>query len=106
LKKRTKKLLLITKRANQSVHVSNKTKVFWFFFSKKNCFLPAYPTEAADPASNPPSIFTSAPLPQNRATIHAAIDEIVDNLCEAEKGCNDATLSAITTNSTSHTQAA
>jgi ParB family transcriptional regulator, chromosome partitioning protein len=48
----------------------------------------------------------AAPLPQNRATIHAATDEIVDNLCESEKGCNDATLSAITTNSPSHAQAA
>jgi hypothetical protein len=33
LKKRTKKLLLIGTRGPGA-------KVFWFFFSKKNCFLP------------------------------------------------------------------
>jgi hypothetical protein len=43
LKKRNKKLLLFAagrrfKWANQVLPF--KVKVFWFFFSKKNCFLP------------------------------------------------------------------
>jgi ParB family chromosome partitioning protein len=51
-------------------------------------------------------IALATPLPRDRATIHAATDEILDNLCEPGKGCNDATLSTITTNSPSHAQAA
>jgi hypothetical protein len=41
LKKRNKKLLLIIRRVRNDLHASKRTKVFWFFFSKKNCFLPA-----------------------------------------------------------------
>ncbi len=48
----------------------------------------------------------AAPLPQNRAIIHAATDEIMDNLCEPEKGCNVATLSTSETDNRSHAQAA
>jgi len=33
LKKRYKKLLSV------KMHASKRAKVFWFFFSKKNCFL-------------------------------------------------------------------
>jgi ParB family chromosome partitioning protein len=51
-------------------------------------------------------IALATPLPRDRATIHAATDEILDNLCEPEKGCNDATLSVITTNRPPHAQAA
>jgi hypothetical protein len=39
LKKRTKKLLIDLVRACRDRRVSQRTKVFWFFFSKKNCFL-------------------------------------------------------------------
>jgi hypothetical protein len=38
-KKRTKKLLLSCARTDRSRHVNQQSKVFWFFFSKKNCFL-------------------------------------------------------------------
>jgi hypothetical protein len=39
LKKRTKKLLLVGFRGRHDRHALHRTKVFWFFFSKKNCFL-------------------------------------------------------------------
>jgi hypothetical protein len=39
LKKRTKKLLLSSVRCGRAHRVTNIVKVFWFFFSKKNCFL-------------------------------------------------------------------
>jgi hypothetical protein len=42
LKKRSKKLLLFTtpdKRSPRAVLSGAQAKVFWFFFSKKNCFL-------------------------------------------------------------------
>jgi hypothetical protein len=46
LKKRTKKLLLLGFapgiRTGRAKCVTNRTKVFWFFFSKKNCFFFAY----------------------------------------------------------------
>jgi hypothetical protein len=44
LKKRTKKLLSVW-RADHSPNAFDgavkQSKVFWFFFSKKNCFLPS-----------------------------------------------------------------
>jgi hypothetical protein len=40
LKKRTKKLLLALVRTRVAAALTNGTKVFWCFFSKKNCFLP------------------------------------------------------------------
>jgi ParB family chromosome partitioning protein len=48
----------------------------------------------------------AAPLPQNRATIHAATTEILDNLCETEKGCTSTTLSDMATKRRPHAQAA
>jgi hypothetical protein len=39
LKKRTKKLLFVCLRQHDNRHAPKGTKVFWFFFSKKNCFL-------------------------------------------------------------------
>jgi hypothetical protein len=39
LKKRTKKLLFVSVRADRISRVNQQTKVFWLFFSKKNCFL-------------------------------------------------------------------
>jgi hypothetical protein len=39
-KKGAKKLLFITTRTNRTIRATNKAKVFWFFFSKKNYFLP------------------------------------------------------------------
>jgi hypothetical protein len=44
LKKRTKKLLVLGVRADPPVSALGQghvAKVFWFFFSKKNRFLPA-----------------------------------------------------------------
>jgi hypothetical protein len=44
LKKRTKKLLSLADEPNWPVETdgwAKQSKVFWFFFSKKNCFLPA-----------------------------------------------------------------
>jgi hypothetical protein len=40
LKKRNKKLLSVGLRVRQDRYVPKREKVFWFFFSKKNCFLP------------------------------------------------------------------
>jgi len=43
LKKRTKKLLSVQSAPNfamEALGITQQTKVFWFFFSKKNCFLP------------------------------------------------------------------
>jgi hypothetical protein len=42
LKRRTKKLLLCSVRTVVPAALTNELKFFWFFFSKKNCFLP-YP---------------------------------------------------------------
>jgi hypothetical protein len=62
LKKRTKKLLLISRRAEfEWRRGTQQTKVFWFFFSKKNCFLclllagvlPAAPAVAEVRAASP-----------------------------------------------------
>jgi hypothetical protein len=39
LKKSTKKLLLSSMRGGRADLSTNKVKVSWFFFSKKNCFL-------------------------------------------------------------------
>jgi hypothetical protein len=39
LKKRTKKLLLVVFRGRHDRHALHRTKVFCFFFSKKNCLL-------------------------------------------------------------------
>jgi hypothetical protein len=40
LKKRTKKLLLVTGGTIRTG--AQQIKVFWFFFSKKNCLLPYF----------------------------------------------------------------
>jgi hypothetical protein len=42
LKKEPKKLLLFGMRTELALRASQQTKVFWFFFSKKNCFLASY----------------------------------------------------------------
>jgi len=39
LKKRTKKLLLSSVRGARAHGVNQHSKSFWFFISKKNCFL-------------------------------------------------------------------
>jgi hypothetical protein len=39
LKKRTKKLLFLRRLKRTFTHLGQDIKVFWFFFSKKNCFL-------------------------------------------------------------------
>jgi len=41
-KKLRKKLLNVFTRAVETSPGRKQTKVFWFFFSKKNCFLPIF----------------------------------------------------------------
>jgi hypothetical protein len=52
LKKRTKKLLLVPVRAGRIGRVSQRTKVFCFFFSKKKYFLPPVPALPPGRTSN------------------------------------------------------
>jgi cytochrome c peroxidase len=51
LKKRTKKLLHFSKRSEHNDHETKQIKVFWFFFSKKNCFLLLSPRNKANPVN-------------------------------------------------------
>jgi hypothetical protein len=49
LKKRNKKLLFVGLRVGHDQCAPKRVKVFWFFFSKKNCFLPTPPKPRAKP---------------------------------------------------------
>jgi hypothetical protein len=59
LKKRTKRLLILRQRTDpghgRRGGSGGKVKVFWFFFSKKNCFLNTPAAEAAAGADNSPA---------------------------------------------------
>jgi hypothetical protein len=60
LKKRTKKLLRLCVRG-AAQHARPRSKVFWFFFSKKNSFLPFVLLPRIRAAAVPPCFEASRP---------------------------------------------
>jgi len=70
--KRTKKLLLSGMRTDRARRVNQQVKVFWFFSSEKNCFLPYLSTHIATPIP-PPRTTWRAPSSRRASAFRATM---------------------------------